>query len=96
MAERKKLSEEEIASRLKELTGWSLVDGKLHRVFKFKDFVEAFGFMTRGALVAESMNHHPDWSNVYNSVSVNLNTHDLGGISPLDFALAKKYDALAL
>lgn len=96
MAERKKLSEEEIASRLKELTGWSVVDGKLHRVFKFKDFVEAFGFMTRGALVAESMNHHPDWSNVYNSVSVNLNTHDLGGISPLDFALAKKYDALAL
>jgi 4a-hydroxytetrahydrobiopterin dehydratase len=94
MAERKKLSDEEIAARMKELPGWSVVNGKIHKEFTFKDFVEAFGFMTRAALIADGMNHHPDWSNVYNRVSVNLDTHDLGGISTLDFALAKKLDAL--
>ncbi len=94
MAERKKLSDEEIGARMKEFPRWTVMNGKIHREFRFRDFVEAFGFMTRGALIAEAMNHHPDWSNVYNAVSVNLDTHDVGGISTLDFALAKKLDAL--
>ena len=71
------------------------MEGKLHREFKFQDFVHAFGFMTSAALVAESMNHHPEWFNVYSTVRVDLNTHDVGGISQLDFDLAEKMDALA-
>lgn len=85
-----KLSEEEIASRLAALEGWSLVNGKLHRAFECKDFVAAFGCMTRVALVAEAMNHHPEWSNVWNKVTVDLSTHSIGGISQLDFELAAK------
>jgi len=76
------------------LDGWSILDGKLHKEFSFGNFVEAFGFMAKGALVAEAMNHHPDWANVYNKVTVNLSTHDLGGISNLDFSLAEKFEAL--
>lgn len=74
---------------------WSLVEDKLHKVFSFQDFVQAFGFMTSGALVAESMNHHPEWCNVYNRVTVDLHTHDAGGITDLDFALARRLDELA-
>jgi len=95
MSERKKLHEAEIAARLSSLTGWSASGGKLHREFRFKDFVAAFGFMTRAALVAESMNHHPEWFNVYSSVVVDLSTHDAGGITALDFALAEKMEELA-
>lgn len=89
-----KLSEEEIASRLAALKGWSLVNGKLHRAFACKDFVAAFGCMTRVALVAEAMNHHPEWSNVWNKVTVDLSTHSIGGISQLDFELAAKIDQI--
>jgi 4a-hydroxytetrahydrobiopterin dehydratase len=89
-----KLSDQGIQDHLEELPGWELRDAKLHKVYKFKNFVEAFGFMTRGALEAEKMNHHPEWSNVYNRVVVNLTTHDADGISDLDILLAKKFDAL--
>ena len=94
MAERQKLSEAEVRARLSEVPGWELVDGKLHNAFRFASFVQAFGFMSSVALVAEAMNHHPDWSNVYNSVSIALHTHDIGGISALDFTLAKRIEAL--
>lgn len=89
-----KLSADEIERRLGGLEGWSVEDGKLHRDFRFGDFVAAFGFMARVALLAESMNHHPEWSNVYNRVSIDLSTHDAGGISGLDFELAAKVNRL--
>jgi 4a-hydroxytetrahydrobiopterin dehydratase len=89
-----KLSNEHIQDQLSTLSDWELKDGKLHKAYKFKNFVEAFGFMTKGALEAEKMGHHPEWSNVYNRVVVDLTTHDAGGISDLDIALAKKFDAL--
>lgn len=92
---RRKLSDAEIQTALSSRPGWTVVEGKLHREFKFQDFVQAFGFMTSAALVAESMNHHPEWFNVYSTVRVDLNTHDVGGISQLDFDLAEKMDALA-
>jgi 4a-hydroxytetrahydrobiopterin dehydratase len=89
-----KLSDQQVQENLSTLMGWELKDGKLHKTYKFKNFVEAFGFMTRGALEAEKMNHHPEWFNVYNRVVVDLTTHDVSGISDLDIALAKKFDAL--
>ena len=91
---RVKLSDADIANRLPEVPGWELIDGKLQRTFTFDDFVQAFGFMSSVALLAESMNHHPDWSNVYHQVTIGLNTHDVGGISQFDFDLAKKINAL--
>lgn len=75
-------------------TPWAVAGGKLHKVFGFPDFVAAFGFMSSAALVAESMNHHPEWCNVYNRVTVDLSTHDAGGITELDFTLARRMDAL--
>lgn len=83
-----KLQEEEIQARLKDVPGWGVVDGKLHREFEFKDFVEAFGFMTSLALHAEAKQHHPEWFNVYNRVVIDLNTHDVNGLSAFDFELA--------
>jgi 4a-hydroxytetrahydrobiopterin dehydratase len=79
------------------LSGWRLVPGRdaITRSFEFRDFVEAFGFMTQVALVAERMDHHPEWSNVYRRVEVVLSTHDVGGVGPLDVALAAAIDALA-
>jgi len=74
---------------------WTLVDGKLHRRYKFADFVAAFGFMTKMALVAERMNHHPEWFNVYNQVRVDLTTHDAGGITELDIKLASAMNKAA-
>ena len=91
---RAKLSNEQIEQHLRALPGWSLMAGKLHRELAFPDFVRAFGFMTRLALVAERMNHHPEWSNVYGRVVIDLTTHDAGGISELDFELARQVDAL--
>ena len=85
-----RLAEKEIAAELKELSGWSLANGNLHRVFEFKDFMQAFGFMTRVALAAEKMDHHPDWSNSWNKVTVDLCTHSAGGITKNDFELAGK------
>lgn len=90
-----KLSESEIASALSKLPAWRLEGGKLHRDYKFADFVAAFGFMTGAALVAQAMNHHPEWFNVWNTVRVDLATHDVGGITPLDVKLAHAMEELA-
>lgn len=90
-----KLGDAEIAERLEERPGWTLDQGKLHRVFRFADFNAAFGFMARVALVAEKLDHHPEWSNVYNRVGVHLTTHDAGGVSELDFTLAARMDEIA-
>jgi 4a-hydroxytetrahydrobiopterin dehydratase len=85
-----KLSEPEIAAELKKLKGWTVEQGKLRRVFEFRDFSQAFGFMAQVALAAEAMGHHPDWSNVWNKVTIDLNTHSAGGLTQNDFALAGK------
>jgi 4a-hydroxytetrahydrobiopterin dehydratase len=94
---RKRLSPDAIRAALAELEGWELADDGLsiRRVFTFRNFSEAFGFMSRVALAAEKMDHHPDWSNVYRTVDVTLNTHDAGGLTELDFKLAKKMNAVA-
>jgi len=84
MTRPRKLEESEIESRLAPLAGWRVDEGKLFCEFRFADFNEAFGFMTRAALVAESMNHHPEWFNVYDRVKVHLTTHDAGGITALE------------
>jgi 4a-hydroxytetrahydrobiopterin dehydratase len=89
-----KLSEAEVQTRLAELPSWTLAAGKLRRELKFANFVEAFGFMTRVALEAEKADHHPEWSNVYNRVVIELTTHDCDGLSERDFALATKIDRL--
>ncbi|HIF47580.1 4a-hydroxytetrahydrobiopterin dehydratase [Candidatus Thioglobus sp.] len=73
---------------LRQLPDWSIVDQKLHREFEFKDFIQAFGFMAQAAIIAEKMNHHPEWSNVYKIVIVELTTHSKGRISSLDIELA--------
>ncbi len=87
------LDDEAIQAGLSELPGWSLANKKLHAEFTFADFKEAFAFMTRVALTAEASNHHPEWSNVYNRVVIDLTTHDAGGISKHDLALAKAINA---
>jgi 4a-hydroxytetrahydrobiopterin dehydratase len=92
--ERRLLSPVEIADRLKELDGWRLEGGRLRRDFEFADFTRAFGFMASVALVAESMDHHPEWSNVYNRVSIALQTHSLGGVSTLDAEFARRVNGL--
>lgn len=89
-----KLSDSEIQENLKHLPDWKHQGNYLHRDFKFKDFVAAFGFMTRVALESEKLNHHPEWKNVYNSVSITLNTHDAGGLTELDFKLAAAINKL--
>lgn len=94
MTERKRLEAAEIQTRLKALPGWKTKNHKLHKEFQFDNFIEAFGFMTKVALLAESMNHHPEWTNVYNRVTIDLTTHDLGGISTYDFELAEKIEKL--
>lgn len=83
-----KLSDSEIESEVTKLPGWNLLNGKLNKSFEFEDFVEAFGFMTRVAMQAEKMNHHPEWFNVYNKVKIDLITHDVNGISNYDVKLA--------
>jgi 4a-hydroxytetrahydrobiopterin dehydratase len=90
-----KLDASEVTARLASLAGWTLRDGKLHRDYKFADFIEAFGFMASVALVAERMNHHPEWSNVWATVVIDLTTHDAGGITAKDFALAVEMERLA-
>jgi len=92
---RPRLAEDELTRALAGLPGWSLADGKLHREYVFADFSAAFGFMTRVALEAERMNHHPEWSNVWNRVVVDLVTHDSGGITASDVTLAKKMDTFS-
>ncbi len=94
MATPDKLTEAQIGEAVASLDGWELQDGKLHRQFKFKTFVEAWGFMSRVALLAEKMNHHPEWFNVWNTVRIDLSTHDVGGLSNYDLDLAGKINAL--
>lgn len=95
MAER--LTREEHEAALGELAGWAMVAGRdaIARSFVFRNFVEAFGFMTKVALKAEKMNHHPEWSNVYKHVDITLTTHDAGGLTELDIKLAKAIDRIA-
>ena len=88
------MHEDEVAAAVAELPGWQVVDGKLSREFRFANFIEAIGFIDSVAIHAEALNHHPEWSNVYNRVQVELWTHDVGGISPLDFKLAHKMNEL--
>lgn len=95
MARPAPLSTEDVRSALADLPGWELVDGKLHRGFRFADFTTAFGFMASVATVAEKMDHHPEWSNVWATVTVDLVTHDAGGITELDVALARRMSQLA-
>ena len=90
-----KLSPAELETALAALPEWTIRDGKLHRAFRFADFDQAFGFMTRAAHVAAAMNHHPEWSNVYSRVDVSLTTHDAGGITGLDVDLARSMNELA-
>lgn len=90
-----RLTEAEAVARLAGLPGWSLERGKLHKAFAFTDFAQAWGFMSAAAVVAEGMGHHPDWCNVYNRVTVDLSTHDVGGLTALDFDLAARMEALA-
>jgi len=84
-----KLSDEQIKNELKSLNGWTIQNGKLHKEITFSDFVEAFSFMTKIALHAEKMNHHPEWFNVYNRITIDLVTHDAGGITTNDVELAR-------
>jgi 4a-hydroxytetrahydrobiopterin dehydratase len=92
---RVRLSEADIEKALAELPGCSLQNGKLHREWKFADFNAAFGFMTRVALEAERLNHHPEWSNVWNRVVADLVTHDAGGLTKNDLELARSMEKLS-
>ena len=90
-----RLSQTEIDEELKSLQGWSVVNEKLHKEFQFDSFNQAFGFMTRAAMEIEKMNHHPEWFNVYNKITIELTTHDAGGITKNDINLAKILNSLA-
>ena len=91
----RRFSGPELKEALSGLTGWSVVQGKLHKEYKFADFIHAFGFMATAALAIEKMEHHPEWLNVYNRVTVDLTTHDAKGITSKDINLAKLLDATA-
>ena len=91
----RKLTDEEIKLALSRLAGWSVQGGKLHREYQFRDFVEAWGFMSSAALVIQQMDHHPEWFNVYHTVKVDLVTHDAQGITRRDVDLAAKLEGLA-
>lgn len=95
MAELSKLNAAEIEAALTNLPGWSVQGGKLHREYKFPDFVHAFGFMATAAVAIEAMGHHPEWFNVYHTVKIDLTTHDAGGITSKDVDLAKKLELIA-
>jgi 4a-hydroxytetrahydrobiopterin dehydratase len=95
MADRRRLSDDEITTALGGLPGWSAQDGALRRELRFADFSEAWGFMSRVALVAEKLDHHPDWSNVWSTVVITLSTHDAGGVTGLDMEFATRVNALA-
>lgn len=88
------LSLQELETELKQLDGWTIQHGKLHREFKFSSFVEAFGFMSSLALVSEALGHHPEWFNVYNRVTIDLTTHDAGGITSKDVEWARRANQL--
>lgn len=88
------LSKDQVQNYLKELSGWSVVEGKLHKEFQFETFNQAFGFMVRASMEIEKMNHHPEWFNVYNKLVVDLTTHDAGGITENDIKLARIMNSL--
>lgn len=90
-----KLTDVQLSTALVSLAGWTVVNGKLHREFLFPDFTYAFGFMATAATAIERNNHHPEWSNVYNRVTVDLTTHDAGGITRKDVELALLLDSIA-
>lgn len=92
-----RLTKDQIKSCMSEVDGWNLVDGReaIQKGFVFKNFVQAFGFMSQSALIAEKIDHHPEWFNVYKTVDVTLATHDVGGLTELDFKLAKAMDKIA-
>ena len=89
-----RLSESDIEKELKKLAGWNVKNDKLHKEFQFDNFNQAFGFMTRAAMEIEKMNHHPEWFNVYNRITVDLTTHDAGGITNNDVNLARILNSL--
>jgi 4a-hydroxytetrahydrobiopterin dehydratase len=89
-----RLSQMDIDEQLKNLPGWSVVNEKLHKEFQFESFNQAFGFMTRAAMEIEKMNHHPEWFNVYSRITIDLTTHDAGGITKNDVNLAKILNSL--
>jgi 4a-hydroxytetrahydrobiopterin dehydratase len=95
MATQARISDAQIESALHNLSGWRVVEGKLHREYRFSDFVQAFGFMASAALRAEAMGHHPEWTNVYNRVTIDLVTHDAGGITAKDLQLAGQFEEIA-
>lgn len=95
MSRPKALSTSEIEAALESLPGWSLANGKLHRDFRFPDFMRAFGFLSEAALHAEKLDHHPEWSNVYGRVVVDLVTHDAKGVTELDLELARHMSRIA-
>jgi 4a-hydroxytetrahydrobiopterin dehydratase len=90
-----KLTDSQISEGLVSLTAWKVVNGKLHREYKFSDFAHAFGFIATAAPLIEKNNHHPEWANVYNRVTVDLSTHDAGGITQKDLDLAKLLEGIA-
>ena len=89
------LDQATLETELQSLDGWTVEDGKLHKEYIFRDFVQAFGFMAAAALVAEARNHHPEWFNVYKKVRVDLVTHEAGGITSFDTDLAREFDRIA-
>jgi 4a-hydroxytetrahydrobiopterin dehydratase len=95
MAKPKKLTQAEIAAALVKLPGWKVVKAKLHREYKFPDFIHAFGFMATCATAIQAMDHHPEWFNVYGTVKIDLSTHDAGGITQKDIDLAKLLENFA-
>ena len=95
MPQYEKFEGQALDAAVAKLDGWSLVDGKLHRLYKFKDFSAAMAFMLRAAMEAHLVDHHPEWSNVYNRVTVDLVTHETGGITDLDIELAGRFNQIA-
>lgn len=93
--ELKKLTEEEVKANLTKLLSWKLENGKLHKLFKFKNFNQAISFMVAVGLICEKINHHPEWSNVYGNVDVMLITHRVASLTELDFQLAKEMDKIS-
>ena len=89
-----KLSEAQIQDRLKDFPNWDFEDNAIHTVIEFENFKEVFATMTRIAFEAEEQNHHPDWSNVYNELSITLNTHDAGGVTEKDFKLVQSIEEI--
>jgi len=95
MERQERLTDQALERELKDLAGWRMAGGKLRREYHFHDFVEAWGFMSSAALVVQQMDHHPEWSNVYGTVVVELVTHDAGGVTLRDVELARRMEAIA-